>query len=357
MLKFVAVDKNFFESGLVYLTDTQSVEKEFISVLNWHKEAFRDAKSLKLMSDIDSAKRQGDYGVITPYGESCISCLSTGCKFGLLMIFYEKMENVKILVKLSAAGENVWNWLADNVDRQVYVGSENLWGISYIDNMELIYDGLVYANDDKKLMDVVVKCDRLPYQMTPELEEKAYDRYKRFQGKENIQCFPQEKLDIASFIKRFPEAEYYLNDEYDGGDYADYQVINYCATLPKEFTFRRQPMYICGKNAQGMKFDSTCSVKWPKFLELMIFDVLDGNWWYYEEGRQEHCWLGKVFDSWFVLILDGDEQCEVEEYPKQALFGMEVEPDKKCITIYDKEQSIEKFHLLYAKCDREYVGG
>lgn len=59
MLRFIATDKGFYEDGFVFLTDTRSVETEFIRILNWHKDAFRDVESLKLMKDIDSAKRQG----------------------------------------------------------------------------------------------------------------------------------------------------------------------------------------------------------------------------------------------------------------------------------------------------------
>lgn len=83
MLRFITTDKEFYESGLVFLTDTRSIETEFIHVLNWHRDAFRDAESLKLMKDIDSIKRHGDYGVVTPIDESCISCLSIGYKLGL----------------------------------------------------------------------------------------------------------------------------------------------------------------------------------------------------------------------------------------------------------------------------------
>ena len=49
--------------------------------------AFWEEEALQFMKDIDTAKRQGDYGVVTDFGESCITCFSTGCKFGLLVLY------------------------------------------------------------------------------------------------------------------------------------------------------------------------------------------------------------------------------------------------------------------------------
>ena len=83
--------KDFYSyKNKVFLLRTADVEKKFVEVLNLHKDAFWDEKSLELMKNIDTAKRQGDYGVVTDIGESCITCLSTGCKFGLLVLYYQK---------------------------------------------------------------------------------------------------------------------------------------------------------------------------------------------------------------------------------------------------------------------------
>lgn len=103
--------KDFYSyKNKVFLLRTADVEKKFVEVLNLHKDAFWDEKSLELMKNIDTAKRQGDYGVVTDIGESCIICLSTGCKFGLLVLYYQKYPKVKILVREYVVGRNVWRW-------------------------------------------------------------------------------------------------------------------------------------------------------------------------------------------------------------------------------------------------------
>lgn len=352
MLRFIATDKGFYEDGLVFLTDTRSVETEFIRILNWHKDAFRDVESLKLMKDIDSAKRQGDYGVVTPIGESCISCLSTGCKFGLLMLFFKKKQSVKLMVEISAAGINVWNWLANNICYEVYICREKLYyEILEIDNAEVVDAEDIYNKDDKgKYWEFISKCEDYPYQMTPELEKRAYEDYCRFRD-EKVSCFPKEEIDIATFVKRFPKAEQYLNDEYDGIAFSNYKIINHCANISNDFSvYRRLPLYVCGKSENHVRYQKACSVKWPDFLEIMFFDVLDGDWWDWVDGRQTRNKYGELFTSWFVLVLNGSEQCKVEEYPREALLGIEVDTEKKVIIIYDREQAVERFHILYLQC-------
>ena len=87
MLRVILLDEAFYGKETVFLTKTMEVEREFLRIFSRDRNAFRDADCLALMQDIDSAKRQGDYGVVTPFGESSISCLSTGCKFGLIVLY------------------------------------------------------------------------------------------------------------------------------------------------------------------------------------------------------------------------------------------------------------------------------
>ena len=53
--------------------------------------------------------------------------------------------------------------------------------------------------------------------------------------------------------------------------------------------------------------------------------------------------------EWFVLVLNGDEQCEIDKYPQETLVGIEVEKRCKCIKIYNPTAAVELFHEIYQK--------
>ena len=339
----------------MYLIDTESVEREFQRVVNWHKDAFWDEKSIEFMNVIDHAKRQGDYGVVTPIGESCITCLSTGCKFGLLVLYYTAPNfNVKLIVDYYVAGENVWEWLTSNLDATLYIFQENLCvSLTNHKNLNIEHDGVLYeVGDDFEALDMIIDCEAIPYTMTKESEAQAYEEYERH-SKYNkdvyFNCVVEEML-IDDFVQYFSDFEYYLEninvDEQLRRKVDGYNIDVYCNYLPQELPCRRHPIYICGEKKNGQIVSSKVnSVKYPTFLELFFYDVWDGGYYKEQERRAFH----EEYVRWFALVLDGDERCLIRNYPKETLFGIEV--DKKCayITIYDSATAIKKFHELYQK--------
>ena len=352
MLKIVLLDKIFYDRGAVFLTETAKVEREFLQVLNNDREAFRDAVSLALMEAIDSAKRQGDYGVVTPFGESCISCLSTGCKFGLLVLFFRSMKQVKLITEFGAAGSNVWEWLAKNVNVQVYMCKENVYlGMMKLDHMKFICEGRLYDPNSRELNNSIWAAQCAPYTMTRERENQAYE----WRGKtREIHCLLKEEQPLVDFVQRFPDgASYFDCDRYELEDMLDmlkkFKVTNYCSYIPVEFEYRRHPLYVCGIGADGVQYQQVNSVKYPQFMELLFYDVLEGTW-QYEKNKEftySETWYGNIFDSWFVLVVNHNESCEVREYPQKSLFGIEVKWKEKQIVIYDKKQAVDYFHKLY----------
>lgn len=359
MLTIVTSDKKSFDyQRTIFLNSTEYIENEFVFVLDWHKDAFWDKKSQKLMKEIDAAERKGDYGVVTEIGESCITFLSTDCKFGLLALYYMSNPHVKLLIDFYAVDKRVWQWLASNVDLQVHIFKENMsYHMVGIENLEVLDDGKRYTgNDSREFFEMVDRCEDSPYIVTKELENEAYRWHKR--KMENIvHCPLKEEMEITEFIKRFSDLDYFLRgregiderDEFYVDLFDGYRVINYCNYLLDDFPCRRHPIYICGNRGGNIEFKKMNSVKYPNFIELFFYDVLNGEYDTIESQCQIFHPYRKEYDSWFALILEGDELCKVEEYPQNTIFGIEVEPDKKCISILDKEQAIERFHTLYAK--------
>lgn len=90
-------------------------------------------------------------------------------------------------------------------------------------------------------------------------------------------------------------------------------------------------------------------MKDPLFLELLFYDVLNGYWWEVEDGQR----YKDQFDSWFVLAIESDRTCRVEDYAELAMFGFEVEKEKRQVTIYKKEQAVERFHELFVQTNGE----
>lgn len=361
MLTVTVLDQGEYPDGAVFLQDTEAVEQEFLSILNFHREAFRDEDSLALMEAIDSAKRQGDYGVVTPFGESCITCLSTGCKFGLLMLYYRTCEQVKPIVQLDEIDSYVWKWLSEHADCKVYTyEKEELWQVELLKHAELLYENHTYQSDSNELSDMIGKLMYDPYTMTKESEQKAYERAKKMRDDEIVIPL-KETIGIEEFISRFPESDRYFTKKEDcdleeedweeqrENEFRDFTVINYCSSLPVELPYYKHPLCICGTKGKEVTFFWAKSVKDPLFLELLFYDVLNGYWWEVEDGQR----YKDLFDSWFVLAIESDRTCRVEDYAKLAMFGFEVEKEKRQITIYRKEQAVERFHELFVQTNGE----
>lgn len=367
MLTVTVLDQGEYPDRAVFLRDTEAVEREFLSILNFRREAFRDEDSLALMEAIDSAKRQGDYGVVTPFGESCITCLSTGCKFGLLMLYYRKYKQVKPIVQLDEIGSNVWKWLSEHADCKVYTyDKEELWQVELLKHAELLYEDHTYQSRSNELSDMVNKLMDDPYTMTRESEEKAYERAKKMRDEE-VFIPLKETIGIEEFISRFPESGQYFTKKEDcewgeedwdweeqrENEFRDFTVINYCSSLPVELPCYKHPLCICGTKGKEVTFSWGRSVKDPLFLELLFYDVLDASWWSEKEGNSVQEWCKDLFDSWFVLVINSDRTCRVEDYAKLAMFGFEVEKEKRQVTIYKKEQAVERFHELFVQTNGE----
>ena len=342
--------KDFYSyKNKVFLLRTADVEKKFVEVLNLHKDAFWDEKSLELMKNIDTAKRQGDYGVVTNIGESCITCLSTGCKFGLLVLYYQKYPKVKILVREYVLGRNVWRCLAEHGDFTFYLEQEQVDDLLNVDGeYQLWYKGNSYDCHDKfKIWDI---CTKAVYGMTKESEKKAYESFSS-NREQTVFCNLKEEMSLTEFSKRFPEYENILSylsvENTRQFNYNEYKVINYCSEIPQRFIWRRLPLYVCGKRGDTWECRKINSLKYPEFLELLYWDVLDGEYFVRNSHSDKRYFFFSEYETWFVLLLDGEEVCPIHKYPEYIILGIEVEKEKKEIRIINKNQALERFHTLY----------
>ena len=104
--------------------------------------------------------------------------------------------------------------------------------------------------------------------------------------------------------------------------------------MQNDLGYRRLPIWFLRPVDGGYKLHCECSVKYPKFLELILYDIVDSG-------------ICKDADTYFALVPEGEERCKIDEYPFKTQYGVLVEKRKKRITILDKDAAVEKFHELY----------
>lgn len=102
---------------LVSMREVGDIERAFIRRLNsiGAGEPFTDELSAKLLKEIDSSRRVGEYTVETPLGRGCVTCLATGVKFGLMVIEMAK-QGSPVIAKVGTVGWNIIEWLSRNGD-------------------------------------------------------------------------------------------------------------------------------------------------------------------------------------------------------------------------------------------------
>lgn len=311
------------------LTDCQCVEKEYRRIIEWHQEAFWDDMSLKIIETIDRAERVGIYGVKTPIGESCITCLSSGCKLALVLWYYRE-KGLALVTRFATAEDNVWRFITESFDIEIVMLRE-YFGIPSPLKDKLTIDGRLF--DEKMVKELYLKrreIEEEPYKITKQKELDAYNKYIEYDANYCHRAF-REELSLKNFIRLFDES---LLDYEEVYPFLDYMVVNHLPTIKIGLGWRRVPIWLLLKKDTGYKLTSECSCKHPVFLDPILFDTLA-------------CDTYKDSDPCFALVLSDEEFCRIDEYPQRAMFGAFIEREKKLITIYEASEAVKKFHELY----------
>lgn len=332
------------DKRILDLRCTREIEDTFKRIVEWEEKAFRDKESLEFMKKIDGAVRQGDYGVVTRFGKSCITCLSTGCKLGLLLLYYRNEKRPHIITQFEAAGDNVWNCLRKDYGVELYMLRLDAYrGLSenYCSDMEdarIIIDGILFSEKKKDIREKYDRYIEEQFIVTKEKEEQAYSKYA--DSKERVlRRYLQEEMTLEALYDAIAKkGEVPANDCPKG-----YRVINYCTEIPAHYIFRRLPLWIMGRKGLEYEFRKTISVKYPTLLELLADDIINKY-----EYEHDYNFYRLMYDEYFVLVLNDEERCKVSEYPEKTLYGVLCNSEEKLVTIYSKRQAVEKFHEMMA---------
>lgn len=235
----------------IFFNSTELVEDTFRRIIERYSNAFKDEMSIKMMKEIDNAVRVGAYGVRTPIGKSCITCLSSGCKLGLLLWYY-KDNDIAILTHLSKAGNNVWRFIAENFDVSFYAVSGDLH--SYWDmSVDLTIDGVLYTEENfNDLMKLEWEKEDEFYRVTKEKELDAYNYFLR----ENSMIYRslKEEMTLKEFMSSIDPGYVFDGYVYEYKYDFNYKVVNYCSAIPNSFIYRRYPIWFVGVKDSKYEF-------------------------------------------------------------------------------------------------------
>lgn len=331
----------------------EHVEEPFKELVKKNSEIFRDEKSLAIMEAIDGASRTGEFGVVTPLGKSCITCLSSGCKAGLLMMYYNSVEIIPV-VSSYIAGDNVWKWLNDNTGITLAAGLESEIHLKQLRGEKTLDLWHEHIEEDSEAKEV-----------TPEKEAVAYEKYIAAGGGCNnrLVMAVEEHVSYPEFSKRFEKDYSYLLetddeeslpdddvfiDDYDFEEKRlwrmaqEYTVINRIPSMSREANCRKLPVFWFWDHEGEPQMSQTLTVKYPDVTEILYPEFMEGFYCYDRERNVLPAEMdnGKLT----AVIFDTEEVFYSNNYYRWIWFAVTADMEAKTLTLYDKEEAIEIFH-------------
>ena len=350
MINIIKKDEALQRSNYMEMYWTgEHVEEPFKELVKWNSEIFRDEKSLALMDAIDGAVRVGEYGVVTPLGKSCITCLSSGCKAGLLMLYYNSVEIIPV-VSCAIAGDNVWKWLAENTEITVATGLRSEIHIRQLQGEKTL-----------DLWDKYIEEDVEGRALTPEKEPQAYEMHVAAGGglRNRVVMEVEERLPFAEFAERFEEnLDSWYEELFDGEDppifeeeleeydtwkkARDYTVVNRISSMRREAGCRKLPVFWFWNQDGQPQMADPLTVKYPSVTEILYPEFMTGFYCY---DRERDVSIDEMDDGRFTaVVFDTEEVFYSGDYYRWIWFAVEVDTKVKTLTLYDKEEAVEIFH-------------
>ena len=337
-------------------------ERDFLDILNgnfWEEEKFppfRDAESAELICSIDKAEFvEGDwYSMVTPYGRTCLSALSSGTKYGLTVISNSRKGIYTDLTGDAGAGDNVWEYLA-GLEMDILVAYPY---------KEFLKDGVLplylkppyivenfrYQGEALEAVVTTENIFSLPeyrngkLHVEPFMCELAYDWTKDAEGvlawleknmeKELVLQQPEQILTLEEFwniINGDEKDGFYKRDllEQEEAYWRSANIHNHMLVKPKEPLPRDVPMLLVEKKADGYHLGKKMITKYPTYEEMFYDAVTE---------------LPEDLEWRFALVLD-HYAMDCAECLKEALCGFGICGQR--IDTYGGKDALREFwHVL-----------
>lgn len=341
-----------------FLCDTHTVERRFIEILNTDFDAFRDEISCRLLKELDNSYRDNDYGIVTPMGKSCITCLSSEIKLALLIQYFSN-RGTDIFVRFKIACKNIWIWLAKNADMTLYMREKDYRDV---DDIRLFCYFLIGNNETEKtdeLIDVEYHGNIIDVHFSAEAKKLRsftksfeYDIFTdMFGGKKLLFFRKTEKLTLGEFINSFDLEKEDIDELRYCKDVHYMDIYDYTVTVPGNYIYIDENTSL--NNYMVIHYEESnlyeectvfrCSEGKKSLFEVILWSALTFDYCQYHEITG--------------LITDERMQNISEDYLACARWGYYINTENKEIVIYEAEQGVIRFHNAFIgvdEADEEY---
>jgi len=330
-------------AGYIHLKDTNAIETEFVKLFNqmlWEEDEgfgkgprprFDSPVDLMLMKEIDHADRRDLLVVKTDIGTAPLTCLSTGCKFGLLVNYWTQ-KGRKIVASWGSAGENVFELLGRELDITIYMDKRDLlyYYISW-DLKNIVIDG-----EDISEFEGSAIMNELGTVTTEKLKKAhrrmSYERSYIVRFPLSMQCDYQElnsyigllcsnMRTLEDYIEDFPflqELHYNIRTTEINVDTGD--------KYPTIWTFR--------KINNSYKFTLDTIYKYPNFIDILC----EAEDIYQADTEMEEVFM-VVFDTSGMVLIN-------REYPEYMAYSLVYKPQNKEMNVIGVSETIEKLEEI-----------
>ncbi len=327
-------DKRFEQAK--YLIDSDSVEREFISIVNSDREAFRDEISCRILKELDSSYRENDYGVVTPKGKSCITCLSTKIKTTLLICYFNS-HDIDVFAPTFTLKYDVWKWLGDNVELLIYMRELDLCSFSVF-----YFRSYREINSDFEYKGEMIEENDISF--SKEIEKIMFNE--KFKDKTKFKFHRTENITMGDFVLHFQNSTEANKELCYCRDVHYIEVYDYTVTIPNRFfyvnmyySYPKTYSVVTYKSEEFYKDDECFFNKSSLLIHKTFLDVLIGIF------TLDYC----NFHEMTGVVMDGNDDDINKNYIEHVKWGYYVNTEEKKIIIYDAQQAVINFHEAFQK--------
>lgn len=328
----------------VHLNSTQEIERRFYSLFNqmlWKKceRAWKGSEpgfdtdfDYIIMREVDHAHRCDLQVVKTDIGTAPLTCLSTGCKFGILVNYYTQ-RGFRIVASWGSAGENVFELIGREMDITIYMDRRTL--IDY----DIPYDLKNIKIDGSDMDSFVSESDKLVRSVCTVTSERLKNAQKRmisFNDKYIVKIPLSMECDYQGLHKLL--GNICINTVLDYvEDYPFLKEIKYyIRTMEiKVDTQDKYPtLWVFKKYGATWKFLLHTIYKFPRFMRM----ICEMEELYQEDIEAEEIFM-VVFDTQGYVIVDGN-------YPDYMAYGLIYTPQEKKLEVIGVRETVDRLNAI-----------
>ena len=351
MLKIITYDgdeslEKSVGNHYVLLNSTAEIESRFLFVSNYmiadKDEAIFDVYQFDtpmdelIMEEIDHAKRMDTMVVRTPYGTAPLTCLSTGCKFALLVNYYST-KGIKIIARMGSAGGNVFKLMAEKMDVTLYMERYHIVR-SYLPDE--CWDTIIV--DDLTLSDFIDKSSELEKIHLKVTYEKLKEIHTNYEIKRVLE--PGEITRVPLSLECDLEGLHKLI-----GDSCRCPVIEYPEEYELKHDFWKKPKFCIKTREIHATCDENCPMVWIIKKSGDFYHLNESNLYDYPDFMNAVRELLDVYESdpsveeiFMMVFHEIYEQSPKKYYPKALRYGFVYTPKSQTIEVIDAADAVKK---------------